>query len=386
MRNFTPAFGILPTRAGEVRRRFETLLIPAVPREGLSDGAVLRAQNTSGEVFALKVLRAPAPTHGLGDKTPDTEALRLVESSRELAFTEEYRSMLAVSFLRGFPRVYGFGLAASSLDGHEEEKPAIIMEWVEGLTLREATTLLPARTYADENARPRRSVLPETVAALGTALLDILLSTSELDCRFLHRDLSPRNVIVRTSAVPIAEQIASSSFDLRIVDLGSSSVLRDGERGTTLTHDIWRFGTVEYAAPEMLTRDVPEVSRLRHSQTVDTYAVCSMLYELVCDQTPFELSRRPNASPYLTKMVERPEVPAWLDNNARSLADLLVRGLNAEQPKRYTTLALREALAAWPGGAAAPSGAPSQRGRRRSLFSALASAAAEWARERRRDG
>lgn len=385
MRNFMPAFGVLPTRAGEVRRRFETLLIPATPREGLSDGAVIRAQNTSGEVFALKVLRTPAPTHGLGDKTPDTEALRLVESSRELAFTEEYRSMLAVSFLRGFPRVYGFGLAASSLDGHEEE-PAIIMEWVEGLTLREATTLLPARTYADENARLRRSVLPETVAALGTALLDILLSTSELDCRFLHRDLSPRNVIVRTSAAPIAEQIATSSFDLRIVDLGSSSVLRDGERGTTLTHDIWRFGTVEYAAPEMLTRDVPEVSHLRHSQTVDTYAVCSMLYEMICDQTPFELSRRPNASPYLTKMAEQPEVPAWLDGNARSLADLLVRGLNAEQPKRYTTLALREALSAWPGSTAAPACAPSQRGRHRSLLSALASAAAEWARERRRGG
>lgn len=375
----------MPSRAGEVRRRFETLLVPANQEGGLSEGVVTRAQNTSGEVFALKVLRSPSLSHDRGDTTPDTEALRLVESSRELAFAEEYRSMLAVSFLRGFPRVYGFGLAAGSRDGHDEERPAIIMEWVEGLTLRETTTLLPARIYADESARPRRSILPETVAALGTAILDILLSAGELDCSFLHRDLSPRNIIVRTSSMSIAEQIASSSFDLRIVDLGSSSVLRDGEQGTTLTHDIWRFGTVEYAAPEMLTRDVPEVSRLRHSETVDTYAICSILYEMVCDQTPFGLARRPDASPYLTKMRECPEVPTWLDGNARGLAELLVRGLNADQKRRYTTTSLREALATWPEDASRAD-APSRHGKRRSLFSALASAAAEWARERRMDG
>lgn len=80
-----------------------------------------------------------------------------------------------------------------------------------------------------------------------------------------------------------------------------------------------------------------------------------------------------------------PEVPAWLDGNARGLAELLVRGLNADQKRRYTTIGLKEALAAWPGDAGSAD-TPSHHGKRRSLFSALASAAAEWARERRMDG
>ena len=128
------------------------------------------------------------------------------------------------------------------------------------------------------------------------------------------------------------------------MDLGSSSVLRTNERGITLTHDIWRFGTIEYAAPEMLTRDVPEVSRLRYSATVDTYAICSMLYEMVCDRTPFELGRRPNSSPYLIKMREHPEVPIWLDGDARALVRLLARGLSADQSMRYTPSELRDKI------------------------------------------
>ena len=379
----------MPARMGEVRRRFETLLAPSASSDALSSegNPVLSAQNTAGETFALKLLKPPSRAHAPGDKTPDPETLRMVMSSRELAFAEEYRSMLAVSFLRGFPRVYGFGIASgdradserSSSDGWE--RPAIVMEWIEGPTLREALPHLPARTYVDASGALRSSVLPEIAVSLGVAMLDILLGAGELDCTFLHRDLSPRNIIVRTSVTKLSEQIASSTFDPRIVDLGSSSVLRTNERGITLTHDIWRFGTIEYAAPEMLTRDVPEVSRLRYSATVDTYAICSMLYEMVCDRTPFELGRRPNSSPYLIKMREHPEVPVWLDGDARALVRLLVRGLSADQSMRYTPSELREALLSWPNEGESPV-SRARRGRRRSLLSALAGAAREWAHER----
>lgn len=101
-------------------RRYARLIISG---DGASEGAtseVLKATNSDGETLALKVMR-PTRIPSAGD------ALAL---ARERAFHEEYLNQLAISGLRGFPEVYGYGTV--------EGRPAIVMEWVEGTSLHDA--------------------------------------------------------------------------------------------------------------------------------------------------------------------------------------------------------------------------------------------------------
>lgn len=374
MRDFVPALGVARSEEGNLRRTFGSMVVTRSKSGSYPGNDVYKAQSPNGDVFALKLLDSPKDLIAQADAgdAADSASSAIMRHRRERAFAEEWRGLLTVSSLKGFPRAYGYGRAEvpcvsaaeqdSAKKGATEKNapatitiPAIVMEWIEGVTLREARTELPAYLVPDAAGVARRCLQPDTVVAIGCALADILVGTLALDRHFLHRDLSPRNVFVRTSAHSVAEQAAAGSFSLCIVDMGSSTALDEDERGATLGHDLWRFGTAEYAAPEMLTRDVPRIAELRYSETIDTYAVCSMLYELLCDRTPFELSLRPEASPYLTKMNECPVLPSWLRGAARELAKLLARGLDAEQSRRYTILELSRVLHEWEDPSATPS-------------------------------
>ena len=97
---FDTSFAVDPADEGNARRRYMTLLAePASPggtSRHTSYAEVLHVRNTEDEYFALKRLR-PVPA--------DQDALN--RRGREAALFEEYRNMLAVSQLQGFPRVYG---------------------------------------------------------------------------------------------------------------------------------------------------------------------------------------------------------------------------------------------------------------------------------------
>ncbi|MFR3924962.1 MAG: hypothetical protein ACLTXI_06955 [Collinsella sp.] len=146
------------------------------------------------------------------------------------------------------------------------------MEWIEGLPLRDAAAEL---TDPAEGGH----IPANTVAAIGKRLGEILLTTQKLDAPFVHRDISLRNIIIRTTRRPLAQQIAHCSFDLCLVDLGSSSIKRS-DPSFTMSTGIWRNGTPEFAPPEMLSNDIPELAPLRTSPSIDTYELCSVLYTL----------------------------------------------------------------------------------------------------------
>ena len=124
------------------------------------------------------------------------------------AFFEGYRNLLAVSRLKGFPKAYGFGFVG--------RVPIMVKEWIEGPNLLEARPLLPhVPTSGDEPA----GVEAETVAAIGEAAASVLAQTAYLDSTFAHRDISPRNILLETREHSVEDQVASGSFDVRIVDL-----------------------------------------------------------------------------------------------------------------------------------------------------------------------
>lgn len=314
---FEPAVAFDPAHRDEARRRFSIFLVEGDAGEG-GTGFVQRASNTAGEVFAIKRLRSV-----------NTRDERIAAGMRAVLF-EEYKNQLTVSHLKGFPRVYGYGTCGG--------EPLIVMEWVRGSTLKKITPELP---HEGEGVRG------DAVAAVGVAVLTILNSVRHLDVGLAHRDISPRNIMIATDERPLADQIASLDFDVRLIDFGSSTALNPVDPTFTTRADVWRGGTPEYAPPEMLTHDIAGIENMRLSPSVDIYALSSVLYELYCGRTPFNLKALGTASPYRVKTETAFEMPCPRTPADSALVKIIASGLSVDQAARPTVEQMLDALRRW---------------------------------------
>lgn len=314
---FEPAVAFDPANRDESRRRFSMFLVHADAGKG-GTGVVQRATNTAGEVFAIKRLR-----------NLDGSDERIAAGMRAVLF-EEYRNQLTVSHLKGFPRVYGYGTSNG--------EPLIVMEWVEGSTLKHITPQLP---HEDGGVRG------DAVAAIGVAVLSILNNVRHLDTGVAHRDISPRNIMVATSERSLQDQLATLDFDIRLIDFGSSTALNPIDPTFTVRADVWRGGTPEYAPPEMLTHDIAGIETRRLSPTVDIYALSSVLYELYCGHTPFNLQALGTASPYRVKTETAFEVPQARTAADEALVSIIVAGLAVDQERRPSVEQMLDLLRRW---------------------------------------
>lgn len=314
---FEPAVAFDPAKRDESRRRFSMFLVQSEAGQG-GTGVVQRATNTAGEIFAIKRLHVS-----------DTTDERIAAGMRAVLF-EEYRNQLTVSHLRGFPRVYGYGTSNG--------EPLIVMEWVEGSTLKHITPQLP---HEDGGVRG------DAVAAIGVAVLSILNNVRHLDTGVAHRDISPRNIMVATSERSLQNQLATLDFDIRLIDFGSSTALNPIDPTFTVRADVWRGGTPEYAPPEMLTHDIAGIETRRLSPTVDIYALSSVLYELYCGHTPFNLQALGTASPYRVKTETAFEVPQARTAADEALISIIVAGLAVDQERRPSVEQMLDLLRRW---------------------------------------
>ena len=314
---FEPAVAFDPAKRDESRRRFSMFLVQSEAGQG-GTGVVQRATNTAGEVFAIKRLHVS-----------DTTDERIAAGMRAVLF-EEYRNQLTVSHLKGFPRVYGYGTSAG--------EPLIVMEWVEGSTLKHITPQLP---HEDGGVRG------DAVAAIGVAVLSILNNVRHLDTGVAHRDISPRNIMIATSERSLQDQLATLDFDIRLIDFGSSTALNPIDPTFTVRADVWRGGTPEYAPPEMLTHDIAGIETRRLSPTVDIYALSSVLYELYCGHTPFNLQALGTASPYRVKTETAFEMPHARTTADEALVNIIVAGLAVDQEQRPSVEQMLDLLRRW---------------------------------------
>ena len=301
-------------------RRFTTLLDCGAVGGGSHH--LRKVANTEGETFALKTLWPLDSREGNGPA---------VTPSGIKTLTEEYRNLAAVSLLSGFAKTYGYGYTGNT--------PAILMEWIEGLPLRDAVAELTDPAEGDR-------IPANTVAAIGKRLGEVLLGAQKLDAPFAHRDISLRNIIIRTTRRPLAQQIAHCSFDLCLVDLGSSSIKRS-DPSFTMSTGIWRNGTPEFAPPEMLSNDIPELAPLRTSPSIDTYELCSVLYTLYAGHTPYRLNEHLDHSPYLYKIEHEPEPLEARVPGDQKLVDIIMSGIHNEQSQRAPLSTVTGKLDAW---------------------------------------
>lgn len=333
LESFDTAAPVNPADEELAKRRFMTLIVKADRSSHGNTGLVLQAHNTSNERFAVKVLADNTLMRALGTNTPsrtaDESAMHLANTA---ALFEEYRNLCRVSHLRGFPHVYGYGTC--------QGEPLILMEWIEGTSLDKVASMLP---------HDGGGVTCAATASVGCAVLGTLLSTQNLETPLVHRDLSPANIMFRTNELGIDEQVQALAFKPCLVDMGSS-VPALGSDTLTQRADIWRYATPAYAAPEMLTRDIPNVAELRRSPSVDVYAIASILYELYSGHTPFRAARHQAhgvSSYYLLKTQNEPEPLVAHKGDDQAFADLIMSCLVTDQASRPSEREFYEGLLAF---------------------------------------
>ena len=321
---FEPAIALSPDELPVYQRRFAMLFADDATMHRGGIGRVTRAVNAQGEAVALKQLILPTR-----DEFDDDVAHEALVTKFKAAFREEYECHRALSGLKGFPRLYGWG----EVDG----VPAIVMEWVEGETLAR----LRPRLAVDDAGR----LSPLVAARLGRDLFDLLCRMSLVGEGLVHRDISPANIMVRTARLPLDRQLAEGTFDLCLIDFGSSLALEPasavagtgGKASFTERYATLRRATVAYAPPEMLTDDIADLRVLRMSPAIDVYAAASTVYELIAGVAPYEVApsasgtsgsrkkTRDIASPYRLKMDTRPDYPAGAHAPGCDLTQLLRR-------------------------------------------------------------
>lgn len=321
---FEPAIALSPDELPVYQRRFAMLFADDATMRRGGIGRVTRAVNAQGEAMALKQLILPTR-----DEFDDDVAHEALVAKFKAAFREEYECHRALSGLKGFPRLYGWG----EVDG----VPAIVMEWVEGETLAR----LRPRLAVDDAGR----LSPLVAARLGRDLFDLLCRMNLVGEGFVHRDISPANIMVRTARLPLDQQLAEGTFDLCLIDFGSSLALEPasavagtgGKESFTERYATLRRATVAYAPPEMLTDDIADLCVLRMSPAIDVYAAASTVYELIAGVAPYEVApstsgtsgsrkkTRDIASPYRLKMDTRPDYPVGAHAPGCHLTQLLRR-------------------------------------------------------------
>lgn len=296
---FEPAIALGQGELPAYLRRFTMLFADDATMRRGGIGRVTRAVNAQGEAVALKQLILPTR-----DEFDDDAAHEALVAKFKAAFREEYECHRALSGLKGFPRLYGWG----EVDG----VPAIVMEWVEGETLAR----LRSRLAVDDAGR----LSPLVAARLGRDLFDLLCRMSLVGEGFVHRDISPANIMVRTARLPLDRQLAEGTFDLCLIDFGSSLALEPAS-AVAGTGGKASF-TERYAT-------------LRRATVA--YAPASTVYELIAGIAPYEAApstsgtsgsrkkTRDIASPYRLKMDTRPDYPIGAHAPGCDLTQLLHR-------------------------------------------------------------
>lgn len=130
--------------------------------------------------------------------------------------------------------------------------PFIIMELVEGVTLREVL-------------RDGRKIVPERALEFTAGVLDALAYSHRAG--IIHRDIKPANVMLTPSGT------------VKVMDFGIARAVAD--TSATMTQTAAVIGTAQYLSPEQARGE-------KVDNRSDLYSVGCLLYELLCSEPPFK--------------------------------------------------------------------------------------------------
>ena len=200
--------------------------------------------------------------------------------------------------------------------------PYIVMEYVDGITLREML-----------NNGPR--ILPER----GLEIVAGVLAALDYAHRhgIIHRDIKPANIMINAHG------------DAKVMDFGIARAVSDAATSVTATSAV--MGTAQYLSPEQARGEVVDARS-------DIYSSGCVLYELLIGTPPFN-GETPVSIAY-QHVNEAPKSPSLLDPSIPLSLDAIVLHALAKHPShRYQTAAemradVERAIAGMPISAPAP--------------------------------
>lgn len=255
-----------------------------VLRERIGEGGMARVYRADdealGRTVAIKVLR-------------DVDAIGSLERARSET------TLLAGLNHHGLVTLFDAHIA-------ENEVSYLVMEYVDGVTLRERIRQGP--------------VPPRQVASIAVDLAEALYVAHSSG--IVHRDIKPSNVLLWKSPLPGREWRA------KLADFGIAHLL-DSARVTTPGMIV---GTVAYVAPEQARGEAP-------APPADIYALGLLLLEALTGERPF--GEAEGIGTVMARLAGPPDIPESLGPEWRGL----LRGMTAMQPQDRPT-ALEVAIAA----------------------------------------
>ncbi|MGH3412820.1 MAG: Stk1 family PASTA domain-containing Ser/Thr kinase [Marmoricola sp.] len=138
-----------------------------------------------------------------------------------------------------------------SHDGTDVAQPYIVMEYVEGRTLREIL-------------KEGRKILPERALEITSGVLSALDYSHRMG--IIHRDIKPGNVMLTPSG------------EVKVMDFGIARAVSDAQ--STMTQTAAVVGTAQYLSPEQARGETVD-------SRSDVYSTGCLLYELLTGRPPF---------------------------------------------------------------------------------------------------
>jgi eukaryotic-like serine/threonine-protein kinase len=194
-------------------------------------GDVYEARGPGGETVAIKCLKLSAERNG--------------------DLLQRFRSEVALS-----RRVRHPGIVEVLDVGEHEGTPYVVTEWVDGVTLSEATA--------------RQGCTPEQALEWMTEVADALSAAHGMG--IVHRDLKPSNIMI------------ASDGRARVIDFGLAKALLEpesSERGSLETVAGTLLGTPAYMSPEQARSEPATLAS-------DVFAFGVIFYELLAGRSLFE--------------------------------------------------------------------------------------------------
>jgi eukaryotic-like serine/threonine-protein kinase len=186
------------------------------------------------------------------------------------------------------------------LPSEDSDRVCMVMEWVEGIRLRELID--------DQGKLPPKRALRIVIRICEA--LDYIHGHG-----VVHRDLKPDNIFI------------DSNDDIKIIDFGIAR--QEGARRLTFGKLTRSMGTPDYASPE-------QVRGQRGDARSDIYSVGVMLYEMVSGEVPF---RSPNPIVALNqRLIKKPTLPSEVAAVITpQLQRIIYRALEVDPRNRYST-------------------------------------------------
>lgn len=221
--------------------------------------------------------------------------------ARDATFQARFRREAQSAASLNAPSVVAvYDTGEDELDG--VRVPYIVMEYVEGQTLRELL-------------RDGQRLMPNRALEITAGVLNALEYSHRQG--IIHRDIKPANVMLATNG------------DVKVMDFGIARAVADS--GATMTQTANVLGTAQYLSPEQARGETVDARS-------DVYSTGCLLYELLTGRPPFQ-GESPVAVAY-QHVRENPLPPSTLTPDIGGDADAIVmKALTKNPANRYQSAA-----------------------------------------------